>query len=221
LYTPWMKFYIHAHTHRAPMCSRVGSPFLMSNDNGGVVANVKLRVPCHGFGSHDMSCESVHSDSKDSATTPKLRGATPHASYNFLQKAVPEPAKVTTKTSPSHTHTTTCFSVFTLHHGSCEQNKQTKAEQVNIPARDATAAPCLLFSRQTRNTPWFCCHLHKQQEFWCHLASVSFLFHQQNTPTSSSSPAGKHYKSILSAILGLTLLLLVGCNKVSLTCVQV
>ena len=132
----------------------VGSPFLMSNDNGVVVANVKLRVPCHGFGSHELWIRAYWQQRFRHNAKAERSHAT--RQLQLPPKSCAWACQSDNKNLPSsHTHTTTSFSVFTLHHGSCEQNKQTKADQVNIPARDATAAPCLLFSSQTRNTPWF------------------------------------------------------------------
>ena len=65
-----------------------------------------------------MSCESVHSDSKDSATAPKLRR---HGTRHHSQLQLPPKSLMNSD-------------------------------------RGTTAAPCLLFSSQTRNnTPcWFC-----------------------------------------------------------------
>lgn len=76
----------------------------------------------------------------------------------------------------------------------CEQTtKQTKPDEL-IQAPQLLPVFSSPAKQENTHTPWFF-HLHKQQEFWGHLSSVSFLFHQQNTPTtSSSSPAGKHYK---------------------------
>jgi len=158
-----------------------------------------------------MSCESVHSDNKDSATAPKLRRhATRHQPATTPSKklCLMSLLKVATKTSSAHTHY--LYQLLRLRrHGLIDPpvNKQPNKQSL---MKTQPEAPQLLpvFSspgkQENTHTPWFC-HLYKQQEFWGHLASVSFLFHQQNTPTtSSSSPAREHYKykSILSAILG-------------------
>ncbi|KAG0519931.1 hypothetical protein BDA96_08G029300 [Sorghum bicolor] len=128
-----------------------------------------------------MSCESVHSDSKDSATAPKLRR---HGTRHHSQLQLPPKSLMNSD-------------------------------------RGTTAAPCLLFSSQTRNnTPCWFCHLHKQQEFWGHLASVSFLFQAPAVQLGNSTNTNPF---CLPSLAGLTLLLLAGCNKVLVThvCVQV
>ena len=164
-----------------------------------------------------MSCESVHSDNKDSATAPKLRRhATRHQPATTPSKklCLMSLLKVATKTSSAHTHY--LYQLLRLRrHGLIDPpvNKQPNKQSLMKTQPEAHLAG-FATSTSSKNSG---------------VTLLQFLFsstnkiHLQQAPAVQLGNTTNTNPFCLPSLAGLTLLLLAGCNKVLVThvCVQV